>query len=82
MTGLADKGFLAKSFRPTGATIAVNSGVLPETVVQIGRWKTKEVFLNHYVYPNAPQSYTKICLSEMTLTCQSEIDTKWILMCK
>ena len=58
MAGLADQGFLAKSFRPTGATIAVNSGVLQETVMQIGRWKTKEVFLNHYVYPNAPQSYT------------------------
>ena len=58
LAGLSEKGFSAKSFRPTGATIAVNSGVLPETVMQIGRWKTKEVFLNHYVYPNAPQGYT------------------------
>ena len=58
LAGLAEKGFSAKSFRPTGATKAVNSGVLPETVMQIGRWKTKEVFLNHYVYPHAPQSYT------------------------
>ena len=59
LAGLSDKGFSAKSFRPTGATLAVNSGILPETVMQIGRWKTKEVFMNHYVYPNAPKSYTE-----------------------
>ena len=49
MAGLADQGFTAKSFRPTGATIAVSQGILPETVMKVGRWKTKEVFLNHYV---------------------------------
>ena len=58
LAGLADKGFKAKSFRPMGATLAVSKGVVPKTVMQIGRWKTKEVFMNHYVYPRVPQSFT------------------------
>lgn len=58
LAGLAGKGFKAKSFRPTGATLAVSRGAIPETVMQIGRWKTKEVFMNHYVYPRAPETFT------------------------
>ncbi|MEW8544181.1 MAG: hypothetical protein AB2693_11665 [Candidatus Thiodiazotropha sp.] len=64
LAGLANRGFSAKSFRPTGATHAVNSGIAPETVMQIGRWKTREVFLNHYVYPRAPQSFTSDILNK------------------
>ncbi len=56
--GLGGMGFSAKSFRPTAATAAMDIGVQPETAMQIGRWKTKEVFFNHYVYPRAPASYT------------------------
>ena len=58
LAGLTGKGFKAKSFRPTGATLAVSKGVVPETVMEVGRWKTNEVFMNHYVYPHAPQSFT------------------------
>ena len=58
LAGLSGQGFRAKSFRPTGATLAVSKGIVPETVMQIGRWKTKEVFMNHYVYPQAPSSFT------------------------
>ena len=36
----------------------MSKGIIPETVMQIGWWKTKEVFMNHYVYPRAPQSFT------------------------
>ena len=57
-SGLGGKGFNAKSFRPTGATVTVSKGVMPETVMQVGHWKTKEVFMNHYVYPRAPQTFT------------------------
>lgn len=64
LAGLDHKGFSAKSFRPTGTTHAVNSGITPETVMLIGRWKTKEVFLNHYVYPRAPQSFTSDILNQ------------------
>lgn len=53
------QGFSAKSFRPTGASTAVALGVLPETVMKLGRWKTKEVFLNHYVYAKVPVNYTE-----------------------
>jgi len=58
LAGLENQGFTPRSFRPTGATAAVNSGCPPETAMQLGRWKTKEVFFNRYVYPNAPQEYT------------------------
>ena len=59
LAGLKDQGFSAKSFRPTGATLAMAAGVLPDTAMQIGRWKTKEVFMNHYVYPRLPKNYTE-----------------------
>ena len=51
------EGYTAKSFRPTAATRAVEIGVLPETAMQIGRWKTKEVFFNHYVYSRVQKDY-------------------------
>ena len=56
--GLSDQGYTPKCFRPTGANAAIEAGIMPETAMQIGRWKTKEVFYNHYVYPRAPGSYT------------------------
>ena len=58
MAGLHGQGYTAKSFRPTGASMSVAAGVLPETVMQIGRWKTKEVFFNHYVHKIVPQSFS------------------------
>ena len=61
--GLSGRGFSAKSFRPTGATAAVKSGAKPETVMQIGRWKTDTVFRERYVYPLAESDYTDNILS-------------------
>ncbi len=61
LAGLDKQGYTAKSFRPTGANAAIAAGVTPECAMQIGRWKTKEVFFNHYVYPMAPPSYTRDC---------------------
>jgi len=58
VANLKDNGFTAKSFRPTGAFTAVSQGTLPETVMKIGSWKTKEVFMNHYVYGKVPDSFT------------------------
>ena len=51
--GLADE-YTARSFRAAGATAAVKSGCDPDTARQIGRWKNREVFFDHYVYPGAP----------------------------
>lgn len=65
LVGLKDQGFTAKSFRPTGATLAMDAGILPETAMQVGRWKTKEVFMGHYVYPRLPKNYTEKILGSM-----------------
>ena len=43
---------------PTGATVAVSQGGIPETVMKVGRWKTKEVFRNHYAYGKVPVDFT------------------------
>ena len=51
--GLADE-YTARSFRAAGATAAVKSGCEPDSARQIGRWKNREVFFDHYVYPGAP----------------------------
>ncbi len=63
LSGLAGRGFSAKNFRPTSATAAVAAKVPVETAMQLGRWKTREVFLNHYVFPSAPKDYTTDILS-------------------
>ena len=50
LSGLKGCGFSAKSFRPTGATVAIEKGEDPKMVQTIGRWKSTEVFYNHYVH--------------------------------
>ena len=63
--GLANKGFSAKSFRPTGATKAIENGVAPDVVQKLGRWKCTEVFKNHYVHSMTPADYaTKLLQSQ------------------
>ena len=51
-------GHRPKDFRPTGATEAVRLGVAADTVQQLGRWKTRSVFLEHYVHSQVPASFT------------------------
>lgn len=63
LAGLDTSQFSAKNFRPSAATAAMNLNVSAETAMQIGRWKTKEVFFNHYVYPKAPADYTENIVS-------------------
>lgn len=57
LAGLGGKGFTAKSFRPTGASKAVNMGCDPNIARAIGRWKTQEVFEQHYVHSKVPADY-------------------------
>lgn len=59
LAGLDGQGFTPRCFRATGATVAVQSGIKPESAMQIGRWKSSEVFYNRYVYPMAPKGYTE-----------------------
>ena len=56
LSGLAGKGYTAKSFRPTGATLCAKHGDAMQ-VMQLGQWKTQEVFYNHYVHSWTPQDY-------------------------
>ena len=63
--GLAGQGFSAKSFRPTGATRAIDGGIDPEIVQKMGRWKCTEVFREHYVHSKTPTIYTKTVLGQM-----------------
>jgi integrase len=58
--GLQGRGYSAKSFRPTGATRSVAAGIKPELIMQIGRWKTKEVFFNNYVHKVVPDNFTDV----------------------
>ena len=44
LAGLGEQGFSAKSFRPTGATSAIEQRVNPEVIRKVGRWKNSEVF--------------------------------------
>ena len=57
LAGLGGQGFSAKSFRPTGATSAIEQGINPEVVRKVGRWKNSEVFFEHYVHARTPESF-------------------------
>ena len=55
--GLAS-GHRPKDFRPTGATRAVQLGFDTDDVQRLGRWKTRSVFLEHYVHSKIDRSFT------------------------
>ena len=57
LVGLHDT-FSAKDFRPTGATVQVQEGVDPKTVMKVGRWKTESVFFYHYVHFQPPVEFS------------------------
>ena len=57
LAGLSGRGFSAKSFRPTGATLAIERGIDPHIVQKVGRWKSTEVFYNHYVHSKTPSEF-------------------------
>lgn len=58
LAGLSGQGFSAKCFRPTGATIAVETGCDPEVAMRLGRWKTRSVFFDHYVHSKPPDTFS------------------------
>lgn len=51
-------GHKPKDFRPTGATEAVIRGFSADDVQRLGRWKTRSVFMDHYVHNKVPDSFT------------------------
>ena len=59
LAGLSGQGYSAKSYGPTGATFAVETGCDPEIAMRIGRWKTRSVFYDHYVHAQPPETYSE-----------------------
>ena len=57
LAGLNMSDYSAKDFRPTGATYAISQGFNPDTVMKLGRWKTRSVFFEHYVHSVTTDSY-------------------------
>ena len=58
MAGLKGKGCSAKSFRPTGVTMAIQNKIDPDVVRKVGRWKSRKTFENHYVLVKPILSFT------------------------
>ena len=58
MAGLANQGFSAKSFRPTGETAAIEGGMDPDRVGSTDHWKSQECFETHYVHAKLPEDIT------------------------
>jgi hypothetical protein len=56
--GLCGRGYSAKSYRPTGATYAIDAKIDPEVVMKMGRWRTRPVFYEHYVHSKTPADYS------------------------
>ena len=63
LAGLDGMGYSAKSFRPTGATRAIEQGIDPDIVQKMGRWKSTEVFREHYVHTRTPASFATAILN-------------------
>ena len=57
--------FTAKYFRPTGATKAIEEGQDPEIVRKLGRWKSSQVFYDHYVHSKTPAGLVMSVLPSM-----------------
>lgn len=58
LAGLDATKFPAKSFRPTGATNAVQAGVNLDFIRKVGHWKNAETFESHYVHGQPPDEMT------------------------
>lgn len=58
LAGLGGRGFSAKCFRPTGATAAIEAKIVPDSVRKVGRWKSQEVFEQHYVHAKSSSDFT------------------------
>jgi hypothetical protein len=56
--GLDTDIFTARCFRSGGATSGIEAGVDPYVLMKIGRWKSADVFFNHYVAARPQHSVT------------------------
>ena len=58
LAGLDSKVYSAKNFRPTSATAAVESGLVPDQLRAIGQWHCQETFECHYVHALPDKVFT------------------------
>ena len=63
LAGLDTSVYSAKCFRPTGATVSIEQQCNPDVVRQVGRWKNREVFEEHYVHSKAQKGITNKILN-------------------
>ena len=63
LAGLKKPGFSAKHFRPTCAIIAIQKGAIPDMVMRVGNWKSRETFGSHYVHAFPDKNFTNDILS-------------------
>ena len=47
---------------PNHFTVGVDNDIDPNVVMQIGRWKTREVFYDHYVHSKVPRNFSSTLL--------------------
>jgi hypothetical protein len=64
LAGLDTTVYKAKCFRPTGATVSIESHCESDVVRQVGRWRNRDVFEEHYVHSRAQRGVTASILSE------------------
>lgn len=62
LAGLTGQGFSPKSFRPTGATSAIENRVEPDFARFAGRWLNRDCFERHYVHAQPPDGFTDAIL--------------------
>ena len=58
-------GYTAKDFRSSGATAAVQAGLPEETIMKVGRWRSADVFREHYIHSKVPDDYTDKIVSSV-----------------
>ena len=58
LVGLGGNGYSAKSFCPTAATMAVDAGFSAQSICKVGRWRSQDVFQQHYVHSRPDFSFT------------------------
>ena len=62
LMGLADLGYSAKSYHPTGATVAVQGKLNADSVHAVSCWNNRECFEEHYVHSKPDVSMTDVIL--------------------
>lgn len=63
LAGLDTTVYKAKCFRPTGATVGIESECHSDVIRQVGRWRNRDVFEEHYVHTRAQRGVATKILS-------------------